>query len=200
MASDTIVHRLLQQANAQPHATAYSEKVGDDWKACTWQEYAKQVRRAARALLSLGVGRKQSRDPHHADLDQSAPCVAILGFNAPEWNVLALATMAVGGAPAGIYTTNAPSEVAYIVGHTEARVVLVENAEQWAKIAQTRDELPYLEKVVLMRGSEAVDDPMVLTWEAFLAQADETADEVLDEYIEALEPDGLATLIYTSGT
>ena len=51
----------------------------------------------------------------------------ILGFNRPEWAILDLAAMGVGGAPAGIYTTCSPVEVRYIVAHAEAPIILVEN-------------------------------------------------------------------------
>jgi long-chain acyl-CoA synthetase len=49
----------------------------------------------------------------------------------------ALGTMAVGAVPAGIYTTCSPSETQYIIDHAEAAVVLVENREQYAKVARS---------------------------------------------------------------
>ena len=79
-------------------------------------------------------------------------------------------------------------------------MVLVENAQQWAKIEQDLPRLPLLKHVVLMKGAPAIDHPMVLSWEAFLDQSAEVADERLEERLAALEPGGLATLIYTSGT
>jgi long-chain acyl-CoA synthetase len=110
-----------------------------------------------------------------------------------------LATMAAGGAPAGIYTTCSPDEVAYIVNHSEAPVILVENEGQWAKVQEKRGELPHLRHVVTMKGVE-IDDPMVLTWEAFLARGDEDEQAELRGRIDSLANDDLATLIYTSGT
>jgi len=79
-------------------------------------------------------------------------------------------------------------------------VALLENAAQWAKVKQERANLPLLKHVVMMGDSEEIDDPMVMTWEDFLAKGDETPDSAVDERLEALEPDQLATLIYTSGT
>jgi long-chain acyl-CoA synthetase len=202
MAADTIVHRFMKQAELRPNAPAYHVKSGSSWKATTWKDYVAETRRAARALLSLGVGRKhgETAASPNGSVEPTPPsCVCILGFNRPEWTIFDFAAMATGGAPAGIYTTCSPSEVAYIVKHTESKVVLVENEEQWEKIKAKRSELPNLEKVVLMRGAE-VDDDMVLSWEAFLEKAEETSEEVLDEHIDALSPDELATFIYTSGT
>jgi long-chain acyl-CoA synthetase len=50
-----------------------------------------------------------------------------------------------------------------------------------------------------MRGAPAIDDPMVLSWDEFLAKGD-GADGALDERLAALRPDTVSTLIYTSGT
>jgi long-chain acyl-CoA synthetase len=196
MAADTIIHRFLKQAEIRPSAPAiWTKKKDGEWKSQSWGDYVKQVRTVARALLTLGVGQKRSNGS-----SEDASCVCILGFNKPEWCIMDLATMAVGGAPAGIYTTCSPPEVAYIVRHTDAKVVLVENHGQWEKIKKERGSLPKLEKVVLFQGVAKVDDPMVLTWDEFLKKADDTKDATLDEYIDALRPDQLATFIYTSGT
>ena len=49
--------------------------------------------------------------------------------------------MLLGGAPAGIYTTCSPTEVAYIVNHAEAKVIVVENEEQLDKIRAEKSNL-----------------------------------------------------------
>jgi long-chain acyl-CoA synthetase len=191
MASDTIISRFMNQATVRPDAPAYHVRTDDGWKPTSWKTYVDEVTTAARALLTLGAGSKQT---------EGQSCVCILGFNRPEWSIFDVAAMAVGAAPAGIYTTCSPVEVAYIVGHTEASVVLVENHTQWEKIKQERGNLPKLKHVVLMAGADAVDDPMVLTWEAFLAKAAETDAAEVHACVEGLKPDDLGTLIYTSGT
>ncbi len=185
MAADTIPARLFAQEKRRPDAPAYCSRVGGAWRATRWADHARQVRRAAKALLALG-------------LDEGST-VAILGFNRPEWVTMDLAAMCIGAVPVGIYTTSSPDEVQYIAHHAEAEVILVENAAQWEKVRARRDALPELERVVLMRGAE-VDDPLVIAWDDFLALGDALDDAEVHRRVEALEPDGLATLIYTSGT
>lgn len=186
MAIDSIPARLFAQAARQPTAAAYFVRGPSGWRSTSWRDYAGEVRQAARALIKLGFEAGQS--------------VCILGFNRPEWVVLDLAAMAAGGAPAGIYTTCSPSEVQYIVNHAEAPVVLVENEDQWRKIDKERERLPHLRHVVTMKGAPAIEDPLVMTWEQFLAQGQGVEDHAVDARLAAIEPDGLATLIYTSGT
>ena len=193
---DTIISRLFQQAKARPADAAYYVRDEGRWMPTNWATYVDEVRQAARALLALGVGRKQSGPAKSSD-----PCaVCILGFNRPEWAIFDYAAMAVGAAPAGIYTTCSPTEVAYIIGHTESRVVLVENVAQWQKVEKERAKLPKLEHVVLMRGADTVDDPMVLGWDEFLLRSKDVDERRVQEHVDALDPQALATLIYTSGT
>lgn len=184
--ADTIPSRLLEQAKRRPNAPAYHVREGGIWKAKSWAEYGDEVKRAGRALVSLGF--------------QPGQTVTILGFNRPEWVILDLACMAVGGAPAGIYTTCSAEEVAYIIGHSESPLILVEDREQWEKVKAKRDELPKLSHVVMMAGGPKIDDPMVMSWEAFLAKSSGTPESDFLARLAALEPGGLATLIYTSGT
>ena len=185
MPSDTIVGRLLGQAKRRPHHPAYFTRRDGGWRPVTYGDYAAQVCTAARALLALGV--------------QPGEKVCILGFNRPEWAIFDLAAMAAGGAAAGVYTSSSAVEVAYIVGHAEARVVLVEDEAQWQKVATHWHELPRLERVVLMQGVQ-VNDSRVLSWEAFNAMADAVPVAEVHQRVDALKPDDLATLIYTSGT
>ena len=56
--------------------------------------------------------------------------------------------MTIGGVTCGIYTTSAPEEVAYIVGHSESKVIFIENEEQVDKILQILSEVN-LKKVIV---------------------------------------------------
>lgn len=183
---DTIPARLQQSAKDGGEDAAYFEKVDGSWKATTWTRFGLQVRQASRALMALGF------QPGHT--------VCILGFNRPEWTILDVAAMTAGGAPAGIYTTCSPSEVAYILHHAESRFVLLENESQWKKVEEKLGELPHLEHVVMMRNSGPVHHPKVMTWEKFLSHGDSVPDSEVDRRLAGLRPEDLATLIYTSGT
>ena len=186
MPIDTIPARMQSQASRRPSAPAYHYKVDGSWKCVSWGDYGAQVRQAGRAMIQLGLSVGHT--------------VGILGFNRPEWCVFDIAAMSVGAAPAGIYTTNSPEEVAYIVSHAETRLLLVENEDQWQKVAGQLDALPSLHRVITMEGTPHIDHEKVLSWNEFMALGDETDDSAFDARLEALRGDQLATLIYTSGT
>ncbi len=185
MAADTIPSRFFAQGVAHPDRPATHSRKDGAWQTLSWRQYTQLVRRIARALIALGV------QPGHT--------TCILGYNRLEWSAFALGTQAAAGAPAGIYTTCSPSEVQYIIHHAEAAVVLVENAAQFAKVAQERHRLPQLRHVVLMQGA-TVDDPLALSWDQFLARGDATPDSAVDERVRDIPEDATATYIYTSGT
>jgi long-chain acyl-CoA synthetase len=175
----------LRQAAERPSTIAYQAKVNGRWQPTTWRTYVDQIRTCARALISLGLPRGGK--------------VAILGFNRPEWVIFDHAAMMAGGVPAGIYTTCSADEVQYIVHHSEAHVVLVENAEQLAKVKAKREQLPHLKYIVMMKGAQATGTD-VLTWNDMLAKSETVPESELDKRIDAIEQADLATLIYTSGT
>ncbi|MBL9105243.1 MAG: AMP-binding protein [Myxococcales bacterium] len=186
MANDSIPARFFATARNRGGASAVHTRTAAGWQPLSWTDYAALVRRVGRALIALGVPFGQ------------ATC--ILGYNRLEWVAFAVGTMAAGGVPAGIYTTCSPSETQYIIEHAEASVVLVENREQYQKIAQERHRLPGLKHIVLMQGARVDGDPMALTWEEFLARGDATSEAALDERTRRIDEDDSAAYIYTSGT
>ena len=99
----------------------------------------------------------------------SGQVICILGNNPAEWCEMDLGAMAINAIPAGIYQTCSPEEIAYILNHSEAPIILVENADQRGKVESVRAELPHLKRIVMMSGAEASGDD-TLTWEDFLAR------------------------------
>lgn len=185
--SEKITVMQAIEATAAKHGSKPALKAkmgGTEWQTWTWSEYRRDIRKAAKALMALGVGRNQG--------------VSIIGFNHPQWAIADMGAIYAGAYPAGIYTTSSPAQCAYIAGHSDSRVAVVENEEHLAKFLEIRDDLPLLEWIVMMFGDS--DDPKVLSWDDFLAKGDETTEDALEARIAEQDPDDVCTLIYTSGT
>lgn len=185
MAAPTIPARLLEQAQIRPNAPAYHVRGDNGWEATNWTGYATNVRRVAAALIASGV--------------ESGQVVCILGNNRPEWVEMDLGAMCINVIPAGIYQTCSAEEIAYILNHSEAPIVLVENESQWAKVNEVRGDLPHLKTIVTMRGT-SIDDPATVSWNDFIALGKDAAPSEIDERVKQLNPSDAATFIYTSGT
>lgn len=187
--SGTVISMLLDQVAKQGDGVAFKVRRGADWHTISWNEYGRDVRRAANGLLSLGVG--------------SGDKVGILSLNRPEWHTGDIATMAVGGVTVPIYVTNSPPQVSYIVGHSESKVIVCENAGQVDKVLAKRADLPALKSIVVIDPDGVALANDVITWEALLLAGDDYAaanPNAFDEHVRAVEPSQLATLVYTSGT
>jgi long-chain acyl-CoA synthetase len=187
--AETVIGMFLNRTKATPEAVAFRIKTDDGWQPISWAEYERDVRRAAGGLRSLGVDRDDK--------------VAILSLNRPEWHIADIATQALGGVTVPIYVTNSAPQVAYITGHSEAKVIVLEDAGQLKKILQTRHDLPLLSKVVLINDAGVESNDFVMTWAELLVAGDAfNADQPwdFDDHAKAVEPGDLATLVYTSGT
>jgi len=184
MAFKSIPERIFEAGREWATIDAYAIRDGSTWVTTTWEEYAGEVRRAARAMIGLGI-------------EKGTPA-AILSTNTPDWVIFDVAAMSIGAMPAGIYPTSLPSEAAYVINHSQTPVVLVQNREQLDKILDKRDEMPDLEHIVMMRGGPDVDG--VMSWDEFNALGDSIDPGRVDARLNDVGPADPGTLIYTSGT
>ncbi|MDB4972108.1 MAG: long-chain fatty acid--CoA ligase [Myxococcaceae bacterium] len=183
---DSIPSRLFERAHAHGEDDAYFVKENGVWQATSWAGYGAEVRRAAKALLALGLLPGQT--------------VALLGGNRPEWSTFMLAAMAVGARAVGLYTTSSDAELAQALERTEARFVLIEGAASFARFAARLPGLPRLERVITLDPELASAEPRAEAWSAFRELGKGVPDAELRARVEAITPDDVAVLVYTSGT
>lgn len=186
MTEATITHTFRERARSHPDRVALRYMLSGEWRDITWRDYDRLVRRAACGLLALGLapGDKMS----------------ILSRNRPEWHIADIACLMMGGATAPLYATSSPAQVAHIVGHSDSKIVVVEDAEQLDKLLTRRHELPLLTKAVVIEGYEGERDDFVMTWEELQRAGSEVPADRVDAALDGLGADDLATLVYTSGT
>ena len=186
----TLVQLFLRQVELRADRPAMFHRVDDHWAPITWAEYAQQARALAAFFMSSGL----PEEGH----------VAIWSFNRPEFIITSTATMLARASTAPLYQTLSAEEAAYVLAHSEAPIVVVENAALLAKVLEVRDRLPALRHIVLMRGTPADTDPdIVISWAEALLRGGEALPDLsqeLDMRIESVQPSDLATLVYTSGT
>jgi long-chain acyl-CoA synthetase len=188
VAGETVCTMFWNKVEEIPDQPALSSREGDAWKTLSWRDYGEAVKEAALGLIALGLEPKQT--------------VGILSSNRPEWHIADVAGFTAGGTTVPVYLTNSPPQVAYILGHSDARFVFAENEEQLLKIEKERDELPSLQHAVVFDGVASADG-FVLTMDELRAKGRALAEEQPDLYEtrwKAVEPDDTITIVYTSGT
>ena len=158
------------------------------WDPMTYREVGTAVREMANGLMAQGLSRGDK--------------VAILSATRVEWCLADIAIILGGFVPVPIYPSNLPDQVEYILSHSQARAVFVENEMQWNKIAGVRKNLPALSVAILYAGipgkqEGVIDLPGLRARGIEFASANPHA---LARRTEEITPGDDLTLIYTSGT
>ncbi|MDH4279785.1 MAG: long-chain fatty acid--CoA ligase, partial [Acidimicrobiia bacterium] len=143
-----------------------------------------KARRLAAGLRSIGVG-PQDR-------------VALLCSTRVDWVIADLGILTAGGATTTIYPSNTAEECAFIINDSDSQVVIVEDVDQLAKIREVADKLTGLRMIVLIEGSPPDDETDgVIKLDDLATKGDLST---IDDVIDSIDRNDLATLIYTSGT
>ena len=156
-------------------------KRDDEWREVSYTELAATVSEIARGLVDLGL-RQGER-------------VALLCTTRVEWTYADFAITSAGAVVVPIYPTNSPEECEWVVGNSESRFVICEDAAQVAKIAAVRERLPLLEQVIAIEPAEGAISIDELRSRGRSRDAGEIA-----ERVAAVKPEDPYTIIYTSGT
>jgi long-chain acyl-CoA synthetase len=190
MVMATLPGVFAQQVERQGDRLALRYKAYGIWHRVSWREYGAHVHRVAAALLAFGLRRHEN--------------VAVLGDNRPEWLYCHLGIQTAGGATVGIYPTSAPEQIRYLLDHSEARLVFVDNEEQLDKVLGIVADTQ-VERVIVWdaKGLWGFADERVVFFDDFVKQGiafDERHPGVVAERRATVNPDDTAMIIYTSGT
>jgi long-chain acyl-CoA synthetase len=164
---------------------AYKHKEGGEWKSVTWAEYQEGCKKISKSLMALGVGKDDK--------------VNILSWTRLEWVQVDIATVSIGAVIVGIYPTNLADDCAYIINHSDAGVLFVENKDQLDKINGIRSNLPKLKHIIIIQGDSSGRED-VITWQEFIEKGANIADAEFLSRTEELQPGDVASIVYTSGT
>ena len=180
--------KLLEHSQIRPHDVAMRHKRFGIWKEFTWEEYLNKVRSASLGFYELGV--------------REGDKVAIHSENRPEWVFADLAAQTIGSVSVGIYPTSPAAEVEYLLSHSEASVLVVEDEEQLDKALEAWDRLEKLQKIVVIdpRGVKELDDPRIITFEDLLNLGDLVVGKSFEEMTKTITSSETAIIVYTSGT
>ncbi len=191
LGAGSIPDLLRTIAREEPDLVALREKEFGIWQETTYAGYWELVKAAGMALWSLGV--------------RPGDKVAIQSENRVAWVVSDIAAQSIQAASVGLYPTNPAAEVEYLLGHSEAKVLIAEDQEQVDKALEVKGKLPNLQKIIFVepRGVRTYDDPMLMSWDVFLGLGRAALAESpghIDELVDGIDSNDVGTLVYTSGT
>jgi long-chain acyl-CoA synthetase len=178
-AQERTIGRLWRDAVAAEHpGPAYLVETGEGWQEVSWVEAARRVDDLANGLLAMGVRRGDA--------------FGILASTRLEWVLFDFALALVGGVTAPIYANSSPGDCAYLLEHSEAVGVLVEDEDEQTKVDEVREKIPGVRHLLTFSDLDGIAD----RGRDFAV----TQPEALGRAEAAVTPEDLFTYIYTSGT
>ena len=183
--------KVKQTAYRFPNKVATRYKEYGVWTETTYEDFWKKSNYLSMALKFFGIEKGDS--------------VAIHSENRPEWFIADIGIQSIGAVSVGLYPTNPPSEVQYLLSHSESKILFAEDQEQLDKALQVLDDLPKLEKIIYFedRGLYNYENSKLMSFDEFLELGKteyNSYPEFVDKQLEELEDDDVAFLVYTSGT
>jgi long-chain acyl-CoA synthetase len=182
----TLAEMLLNTLRTYRRPDFMLTKKGGRYVPISTDEFGRQVRHFCLGLKELGLAKGDK--------------VILLSENRPEWVMCDMANLCLGAITVPVYTTLVAEQIKYLVVDSDARAVIVSNAEQWEKIAQVKGTLEQVRHFITLSDDAP---PGVLTSREIMAKGEklEAREPALFESLAlAVQPEDQATLIYTSGT
>ena len=183
--------RLKDIASRFPERIAFRDKKFGIWNEISYKEFWLQVNYVGCALNYFGIGKSDK--------------VAIHSENRPEWLISDIGAQAIGAISVGLYPTNPPAEVKYLLGHSESQILFAEDQEQVDKALEVLQDLPDLKKIIYFedKGLFRYESEKLMKWEDFLEigkKEFEKDKEFVNSRIDEIKSEDIALMIYTSGT
>ena len=183
--------RLRDIASRFPERIAFRDKKFGIWNEISYKEFWLQVNYVGCALNYFGIEKSDK--------------VAIHSENRPEWLISDIGAQAIGAISVGLYPTNPPAEVKYLLGHSESQILFAEDQEQVDKALEVLQDLPDLKKIIYFedKGLFRYESEKLMKWEDFLEIGKtefEKDKEFVNSRIDEIKSEDIALMIYTSGT
>ncbi len=184
MTPTSLATMVLEQADRRAPHRVFIRKRRKQWEDISWRQLAEQIIHTAHGLTALGF--------------KAGDRLALLAENQPEWPIMDLACLYLGGVDVPLYLSSPGQDLAYILKDSGASFIAVSGRGQLEKVLQIAPDLPELSHIVLLDPEEQQIDSgqlKVCRFADLLALGEQQSDRR-----QPIADPGLATIIYTSGT
>lgn len=157
----------------------------DGAETISWRAFGALVQDLLLALCSLGLAPGET--------------VAIIGENSLPWLCADLATLAGGFPNVVIAPAVSDGMLLQVLGHAECRAAFVQDVTGVGRLLNLKGQLPALEHIFVMQEGDG-DLPGTLSFGDLVGRGETADPEQLGQILEAVHPNDLATIMYTSGS
>lgn len=159
----------------------------------SYARFRREVRTVAKGLLALGI--------------RPGDKVALLMGNRAEWLVADFAVTSIGATLVAVNTWFRTHELAYVLGHCDCAALITvdrylrqDYLAMLAEIGVGTDRFPLLRHRICLMEDDGPVPAGMLAYEALAGLGAGIADAALDAVSQAVRPDDIAYILYTSGT
>ena len=156
-------------------------KTDGQWLGISTENFLKEVMIISRGLVGFGI--------------QKGDNIALVSNNRYEWNILDIAIQQIGAIVVPLYPTISESDYNYILNDAAVKMCIVSSEDLATKIKHIEANVPSLQQLYtfdLVDGCEH--------WTAIKNFADKSSENEVNEIMQVVKSEDLATIIYTSGT
>ncbi len=165
---------------------AAAVKRNGEWIETSVEDFRNKVKYLGLGLYSLGV-RKGDRVSIHSE-------------NSTEWLICDQAVLSIGAVNVAIYTTQPADQITYILQNSEAKVHIVSND---GLFEETKPLIKAIKTVTSIISIQPSNHEKLLGFGQVMEMGqalEKDQPDLFEEHRNAIEPDDLANINYTSGT
>jgi len=158
----------------------------DRFTSRTWAQAREEVIALARGIIALGIKRGER--------------VAIYSESRPRWIIADQAIQASGAVGVPLYPTVSEEELAYMLEDSESRMVIVSSAEKARLVVKVSQGKPMPLIITMSPWDGEKTEGLSSFGEVIALGKDKVSRDTVEEGIQRVIPDDIASIIYTSGT
>ncbi len=158
-------------------------KYNGKWVAVSTQEFIDQANAVSRGLLRLGI-------------KPGDKIAVISSTNRTEWNIMDIGVLQLGAINVPIYPTISKEDYKYIFNHAEVQYCFLSDEVLFEKANSIRSEIPSLKEIYSFEDIKGCKN-----WKEVIELGkDDSNQGKVEQLMEKVKSNDLATIIYTSGT
>ena len=183
-----LIHRQAEKYGEKV-ALKYRDYDTKQWLPVTWNDFSRQVRQAANAMVALGIGEQEN--------------IGVFSQNKPECLYIDFAAFGNRAVTIPLYATSSPTQAQYIINDAQIRFLFVGEQFQYDAAFRVFGLCQSLQQLIIF-DRKVVRDPRDLTsiyFDEFMQLGEGLPhNEEVEARTAQASPDDLADILYTSGT
>jgi len=169
------------QLNSYPNEKMFSTKTNGKWIGVSTKQFIDEAMEISKGLIALGV--------------EPGDKIGIVSNTRYEWNVMDIGIQQTGAIVVPFYPNISESDYKYIFNDAGIKLCVVADDELFKKITNINDDIPTLNHLFTMENVDGAKH-----WSEIKTAGTSINESQVQERMDKVKNEELATIIYTSGT